>query len=122
MRLGVECLLTDDVERARHLAERLDGINRERRELQAGMVAEAEVMAAGLDHIEAVGVALYEPSWHAGVVGLVASKLKERLHRPVIAFAPASEDDPTICAVRRDRLPVSISATRLRPSTPDNRG
>ena len=94
MRLGVECLLTDDVERARHLAERLDGINRERRELQAGMVAEAEVMAAGLDHTEAVGVALYEPSWHAGVVGLVASKLKERLHRPVIAFAPASEDDP----------------------------
>ena len=94
MRLGVECLLTDDVEQARQLAERLDGINRERRELQAGMVAEAEVMAAGLDHIEAVGVALYEPSWHAGVVGLVASKLKERLHRPVIAFAPASEDDP----------------------------
>jgi single-stranded-DNA-specific exonuclease len=94
MRLGVECLLTDDVEQARRLAERLDGINRERRELQAGMVAEAEVMAAGLDHIEAVGVALYEPSWHAGVVGLVASKLKERLHRPVIAFAPASEDDP----------------------------
>jgi len=94
MRLGVECLLTDDVEQARSLAERLDGINRERRELQAGMVAEAEVMAARLDHIEAVGVALYDPSWHAGVIGLVASKLKERLHRPVIAFAPASEDDP----------------------------
>jgi single-stranded-DNA-specific exonuclease len=93
MRLGVECLLTDDVAQARRYAEQLDAINRERRDLQASMVAEAEVMAAGLGHIDAVGVALYEPSWHAGVVGLVASKLKERLHRPVIAFAPASEDD-----------------------------
>ena len=93
MRLGVECLLTDDVAQARRYAEQLDAINRERRDLQASMVAEAEVMVAGLAHTDAVGVALYEPSWHAGVVGLVASKLKERLHRPVIAFAPASEDD-----------------------------
>ena len=93
MRLGVECLLTDDVAQARRYAEQLDAINRERRDLQASMVAEAEVMASGLAHTDAVGVVLYEPSWHAGVVGLVASKLKERLHRPVIAFAPASEDD-----------------------------
>jgi len=93
MRLGVECLLTDDTAQARDYAGRLDAINRERRDLQASMVAEAEAMTAGLRDIEAVGVALYEPSWHAGVVGLVASKLKERLHRPVIAFAPASEDD-----------------------------
>ena len=93
MRLGVECLLTDDAMQARHLAGELDAINRERRDLQASMVAEAEAMVAGLGHVDAVGVALYEPSWHAGVVGLVASKLKERLHRPVIAFAPASEDD-----------------------------
>ncbi|MEO8778936.1 MAG: single-stranded-DNA-specific exonuclease RecJ [Rhodanobacter sp.] len=93
MRLGVECLLTDDVVQARHHAERLDAINHERRELQTTMVAEAEAMVAGLGHIEAVGVALYEASWHAGVIGLVASKLKEQLHRPVIAFAPASDDD-----------------------------
>ncbi|MHB1059260.1 MAG: single-stranded-DNA-specific exonuclease RecJ [Rhodanobacter sp.] len=93
MRLGVECLLTDDVAQARRHAGQLDAINRERRDLQASMVAEAEVMAAGLGHVDAVGVALFEPSWHAGVVGLVASKLKERLHRPVIAFAPASEED-----------------------------
>jgi single-stranded-DNA-specific exonuclease len=93
MRLGVECLLTDDVDRARRHAEQLDAINRERRDLQASMVAEAEVMVAGLGQVDAVGVALFEPSWHAGVVGLVASKLKERLHRPVIAFAPASEND-----------------------------
>ncbi|MBD8873593.1 single-stranded-DNA-specific exonuclease RecJ [Rhodanobacter sp. DHB23] len=93
MQLGVECLLTDDAAQARRYAGELDAINRERRDLQASMVAEAEAMTAGLRDIDAVGVALYEPSWHAGVVGLVASKLKERLHRPVISFAPASEDD-----------------------------
>ena len=94
MRLGVECLLTDDIAQARRDAERLDAINRERRELQATMVTEAEAMVAGFRHVEAVGVALYEPSWHAGVIGLVASKLKEQLHRPVVAFAPAGEGDP----------------------------
>jgi len=96
MRLGVECLLTDDATQARRYAELLSSINQERRDLQAAMVAEAEVMVAGAAHVDVqtVGVTLFEPSWHAGVVGLVASKLKERLHRPVIAFAPAGEDDP----------------------------
>lgn len=93
MRLGVECLLTDDVALARRYAGELDAINHERRDLQASMVAEAEAMTAGLRDTDAVGVALYEPSWHAGVVGLVASKLKERLHRPVIAFAPATLEE-----------------------------
>lgn len=98
MRLGVECLLTDDVAKARRYAEQLSAINQERRELQTSMVAEAEVMVAAAtsreaSHADAVGVTLYEPSWHAGVIGLVASKLKERLHRPVIAFAPAGESD-----------------------------
>jgi len=93
MHIGIECLLTDDAATARRLAGELDAINRTRRELQADMVAEAEAMTAGLTDIAAIGVALYEPSWHAGVVGLVASKLKERLHRPAVAFAPASEDD-----------------------------
>jgi single-stranded-DNA-specific exonuclease len=97
MRLGVECLLADDPAQARLLAERLSGINQERRDLQEAMVAEAEAMLAtlGLDGLgERTGVTLFEPSWHAGVIGLVASKLKERLHRPVIAFAPAGEDRP----------------------------
>lgn len=95
MGLGVECLLTDDATQAAVLADRLNSINLERRELQASMVAEAEQMVGAADtHVDAVGVALFEPSWHAGVIGLVASKLKERLHRPVIAFAPASEDNP----------------------------
>jgi single-stranded-DNA-specific exonuclease len=95
MGLGVECLLTDDPTQAAALADRLNAINIERRELQASMVAEAEQMvSAAASATDAVGVALFEPSWHAGVIGLVASKLKERLHRPVIAFAPASEDNP----------------------------
>ncbi|WP_333676624.1 single-stranded-DNA-specific exonuclease RecJ [Dyella sp.] len=96
MRLGVECLLTDDASQARRYAGLLSSINQERRDLQAAMVAEAEIMVAGAASIEvqSVGVTLFEPSWHAGIVGLVASKLKERLHRPVIAFAPAGEDDP----------------------------
>lgn len=96
MGLGVECLLTDDPSRAQHLAAELDRINRERRDLQASMVAEAELMVGTAHATDAVGVALFEPSWHAGVVGLVASKLKERLHRPVIAFAPASEDETAV--------------------------
>lgn len=94
MRIGVECLLTDDPTQARRYADLLSSINQERRDLQASMVAEAEVMVSRAADIDAVGVALFEPSWHAGVVGLVASKLKERLHRPVIAFAPASDDMP----------------------------
>ena len=96
MRQGVECLLTDNPAQARAYAQRLSAINQERRDLQASMVAEAEVMVASASHVDAqtVGVTLFEPRWHAGVVGLVASTLKERLHRPVIAFAPAGEDDP----------------------------
>jgi single-stranded-DNA-specific exonuclease len=93
MRLGIECLLTDDVGQAYRYAEQLSAINLERRDLQASMVAEAEQMADAAAHTDAVGVTLFESSWHAGVVGLVASKLKDRLHRPVIAFAPASDDD-----------------------------
>lgn len=94
MTLGIECLLTDDQGRAHELAERLSAINAERRELQDGMTAKAQVEvdkwisrrgADGLPH----GIVLFDPDWHHGVVGLVASKLKESLHRPVIACAPA---------------------------------
>ncbi|UPG91675.1 single-stranded-DNA-specific exonuclease RecJ [Luteibacter aegosomaticola] len=92
MSLGVACLLTDDTGIARRYAEQLSAINQERREMQAGMVEEAETMVARAAHIDAVGVALFDPGWHAGIVGLVASKLKEKLHRPVMAFAPAGDD------------------------------
>jgi len=92
MSLGVACLLTDDTGIARRYAEQLSAINQERRDMQAGMVEEAEAMVSRAAHIDAVGVALFDPGWHAGIVGLVASKLKEKLHRPVLAFAPAGDD------------------------------
>ncbi len=91
MALGIECLLSDDPQRARELAEALHGINAERQSLQQTMVEDAEAMLPSLDTEAPLPAALcfHDPRWHPGVVGLVASKLKERAHRPVIAFAPA---------------------------------
>lgn len=91
MTLGIECLLTDDGSRARELATILHGINGERRDVQDAMVAEAETMLARIDANQC-GVSLFDPAWHPGVVGLVASRIKERLHRPVVAFAPADRE------------------------------
>ena len=94
MSLGIECLLSDDRVRADALAAQLSSINAQRQELQSAMVEQGEAMVEqfldrhrgeDLPH----GIVLYEPDWHPGVVGLVASKLKERLHRPVVACAPA---------------------------------
>ncbi|MBI2382627.1 MAG: single-stranded-DNA-specific exonuclease RecJ [Gammaproteobacteria bacterium] len=90
MRLGIECLLAPTLEAALPLAQELDRLNRERREIEAQMRDEAMDMVAGLDSA-AVGVSLFDASWHEGVVGLVASRVKERLHRPAIAFARAHE-------------------------------
>jgi single-stranded-DNA-specific exonuclease len=89
MRLGIECLLTDDAARAQALAVQLDGINRERRELESGMKDMAE---ASLDTLMPEGeapaaICLFEPEFHEGVVGIVASRLKDRLHRPTFVFA-----------------------------------
>ena len=92
MAVGIECLLCDDARRARELAEILDGINAERRGVQQQMVGDAEAVLAGLSFDMDSGcatVCLYREDWHPGVVGLVASKVKERVHRPAIAFAPS---------------------------------
>ncbi|GAB2654616.1 single-stranded-DNA-specific exonuclease RecJ [Arenimonas aestuarii] len=91
MALGIECLLCDDPGRARELAEVLEGINAERKDLQQQMVDTAEALVANLPLDEGdlpPVLCLHEPDWHPGVVGLVASRLKDRLHRPVLAFAP----------------------------------
>ena len=97
MSLGIECLLADDEARAGELAARLSAINAQRQELQSAMVEQGEAMVAQFlarhrDDDLPFGIVLHEPNWHPGVVGLVASKLKERLHRPVVACAPAESD------------------------------
>jgi single-stranded-DNA-specific exonuclease len=91
---GIRCLLARGRDEALPLAARLDGINAERRELQASMTDEAAGILARLAPAgdPPPGVCLFDPGWHAGVVGLVASKMKDRLQRPVFAFAPAGED------------------------------
>jgi single-stranded-DNA-specific exonuclease len=96
MAVGIRCLLTDDPSEALALAGELDRLNRERRELEARMRDEAAVAVRNLRIAEGdlpPGLTLFDPGWHAGVVGLVASRMKDRLHRPVVAFAPASEDE-----------------------------
>lgn len=92
MKLGVEVLLSDHYDQALTKVKQLEAINTERKEVQAAMVADAEAMIAQMTETSHhVGVTVFDPSWHAGVVGLVASKLKETLHRPVFALAPAHE-------------------------------
>jgi len=91
MSLGIACLLSDDAGEARELASVLHQINSERRAVQQQMTEDADVALArvSLDAEPASVVCLYDAAWHPGVVGLVASRLKERLHRPAFAFAPA---------------------------------
>lgn len=88
MRLGVECLLTDDPARALSIAQQLDTLNRERREIEAGMQEQALQLLETLDANDAApGIAMFDESWHEGVVGILASRIKDKLHRPVFAFA-----------------------------------
>jgi single-stranded-DNA-specific exonuclease len=94
MSIGIACLITDDVAEAAQLAARLSALNEERREIERRMQAEAVDIAAALGAAAegaALGLCLFDPSWHQGIVGLVAGRIKDRLHRPVIAFAPAED-------------------------------
>ena len=100
MALGIECLLCDDATQAEEIARVLDGINAERRGVQQQMTDEAQVALARVDASPdgqpPLAPCLFDAEWHPGVVGLVASKMKERLHRPVIAFAPAEPGSTTL--------------------------
>ena len=90
MTLGIECLLTDDAVRADELAQTLDGINRERREIEAGMREQAQQAAdAMIDENEEPppAIVIFDPDFHEGVVGIVASRIKDKLHRPTFVFA-----------------------------------
>lgn len=92
MTLGIECLLTDDAGRAAQLAAQLDAINRERREVEAGMreLAEAAVERLAVDAAPPA-LALFDDHFHEGVVGIVAGRMKDKLHRPTFAFARGAD-------------------------------
>ncbi|MBC7547097.1 MAG: single-stranded-DNA-specific exonuclease RecJ [Polaromonas sp.] len=90
MTLGIECLLTDDVRQADELAQLLDSINRERRDIEAGMREQAQLAAdamVDLDDEPPPAIAIFDPDFHEGVVGIVASRIKDKLHRPTFVFA-----------------------------------
>jgi len=96
MSIGIECLLTDNYQKALNLAQTLDELNRERRGIEQemqqqalGLLDQIELDADGLPW----GLCLYDESWHQGVIGILASRIKERVHRPVIAFAPAENGE-----------------------------
>ena len=89
MSLGIACLLSDDPNEASKIAEKLDSLNRERRSIEADM---QEAALAALDNInpaESSSLAMFDETWHQGVIGILASRLKDKFHRPVIAFARA---------------------------------
>lgn len=87
MSIGIECLLSDDPVRAMALASQLDAINRQRREIEAGMKEEALARLDTVNVADNVTITLFDPDWHQGVIGIVASRIKERYNRPVIVFA-----------------------------------
>jgi single-stranded-DNA-specific exonuclease len=94
MSLGVECLLADDPQTAETLAQSLNALNGRRREIEFGMREEAESYVAGLGldgSTPAPGLCLFGEGWHQGVSGIVAARIRERYHRPVIVFAPGGE-------------------------------
>ena len=93
MSLGIECLITDDEARAANCAQQLDRLNRERRKIEAGMLDEANAALEGLREPPGATLTLFQPGWHQGVVGLIASRVRERIHRPVVCFARSNSNE-----------------------------
>ena len=88
MSLGIECLIADDEARAMNCAQQLDRLNRDRKKIEADMLDQA------LQHLKEIsdsGSTFFKPTWHEGVVGILAARLKDRLHRPVVCFARAAD-------------------------------
>lgn len=95
MRVGIECLLTDSEDRARYYAQRLYDFNQERKAIERSMTQETEQILAKVilkDDELPDGIALYDPSWHQGVIGIVASRVKERFNKPTFIFAEENDD------------------------------
>ena len=100
MSLGVELLIADNMDLARQLAFELDSLNQTRKEFEQEMKTEALSICAKLPKLsqkdQAYGITLYQPDWHQGVIGILASRIKDQFHRPVIAFAQESEESEFI--------------------------
>lgn len=97
MSVGIECLLADDREQANKIAAKLDQLNRERRSIEDSMKEQAMQVLRNLKLTSDLptGLCIFDESWHQGVIGILASRIKERYHRPVIAFAPAGNESGT---------------------------
>ena len=87
MGLGIRCLLTDDAAEANDIAAKLDALNHERRNIEADMQDSALATLNAFDPADSYSLALFNEDWHQGVIGILASRLKDKFHRPVIAFA-----------------------------------
>ncbi|TVP57949.1 MAG: single-stranded-DNA-specific exonuclease RecJ, partial [Halomonadaceae bacterium] len=95
MSIGIHCLLTEDEDRAMSLARELDNLNKQRRTIEGDMREQAVAHLQALELGEALpkGLCLFDDAWHQGVIGILASRIKEQVHRPVIAFAPADNGE-----------------------------
>ena len=93
MTVGIECLITNDPGTAERIARQLDEFNRKRRSIEADMHEDALASLAALPPQDSYSLSLFDPGWHQGVIGIVASRLKERYHRPVIAFARGNDGE-----------------------------
>jgi single-stranded-DNA-specific exonuclease len=97
MSLGIQCLLTDEPALAKQMALQLDELNNDRREIEGQMKNEAMALLREMksldEHHLPAGVCLFDANWHQGVIGILASRIKDQLHRPVVAFAPAGKDE-----------------------------
>jgi len=91
MSLGIECLTTDDEGRAWAIAQELDAINRDRRTIEADMQDTALAMLESVDPQDKATISVFDHSWHQGVIGILASRIKDKYYRPTITFAPAGE-------------------------------
>ncbi|MBK9160419.1 MAG: single-stranded-DNA-specific exonuclease RecJ [Nitrosomonadales bacterium] len=93
MSLGIECLLSDDAATAMRIATRLDALNRERRTIETDMQEAALAALESVEPSESFSLALFDENWHQGVIGILASRLKDKFHRPTIAFARANDGE-----------------------------
>ncbi len=114
MSLGIECLLTDDANLAEEYAEQLNQLNQERRSIELDMQTSALSILQTVEpqHID-MGICLYDENWHQGVIGILASRIKDKYHRPVIAFADAGDEAQTGEAIIKGSA-RSVSGVHIR--------